>query len=53
LGDRSVGGVIYSLLLRNRFAVILHTQDLGSAPTEGMFEAMRAIETVVLADAGA
>ncbi len=53
LGDRSVVGVIYSVILRNRFAVILHTQDLGSAPTEGMFEAMRAIETVVLADAGA
>jgi hypothetical protein len=49
IGDRAAVGVMYSVIVRNRFAVILHTQDLGSTPTSGMLEAMRAIESVGLA----
>lgn len=50
VGGRAVVGVMYSVIVRNRFVVVLHTQDLGSAPTEGMFEAMRSIEGIALAD---
>jgi hypothetical protein len=49
VGGRPVVGVMYSVIVRNRFAVILHTQDLGSTPTSGMFEAMASIESVGLA----
>jgi hypothetical protein len=49
LGDREVVGVMYSVIVQNRFAVIFHTQDLGSMPTSGMLEAMQAIESVSLA----
>jgi hypothetical protein len=49
VGDHAAVGVMYSVIVRNRFAVILHTQDLGSVPTTGMLEAMRAIESVSLA----
>ncbi len=53
LGGLPVVGVMYSVIVRNRFVVVLHTQDLGSAPSEGMFEAMRAIEGMALVDAAA
>jgi len=46
IGDRATVGVMYSVIVQNRFAVILHTQDLGNTPTIGMLEAMRAIESV-------
>jgi hypothetical protein len=49
VGERAVVGVMYSVIVQNRYAVIFHTQDLGSTPTDGMFEAMRSIETVTLA----
>jgi hypothetical protein len=49
IGGRAAVGVMYSVIIRNRFAVILHTQDLGSVPTAGMLEAMQAIESVGLA----
>jgi hypothetical protein len=49
IGERAVVGVMYSVIVRNRFAVIFHTQDLGSAPSSGMFEAMRSIESMHLA----
>jgi hypothetical protein len=49
VGDRAVVGVMYSVIVRNRFAVIFHTQDLGSTPSSGMFEAMSSIESVALA----
>jgi hypothetical protein len=49
IGGRHAVGVMYSVIVRNRFAVILHTQDLGSIPTTGMLEAMHAIESVGLA----
>jgi hypothetical protein len=48
VGDHAVVGVMYSVIVKNRFAVILHTQDLGSVPSTGMLEAMRAIESVSL-----
>jgi hypothetical protein len=49
VGGRAAVGVMYSVIVHNRFAVILHTQDLGSTPTSGMFEAMSSIESVSLA----
>ena len=50
IGNRALVGVMYSVIVRNRFAVIFHTQDLGSTPTDGMLEAMSSIESVSLAD---
>jgi hypothetical protein len=50
VGGRAVVGVMYSVIVHNRFAVIFHTQDLGSTPTSGMFEAMQSIEATTLAD---
>jgi hypothetical protein len=50
IGDHAVVGVMYSVIVQNRFAVILHTQDLGNIPTSGMLEAMRAIESAGLAE---
>jgi hypothetical protein len=50
VGGRAAVGVMYSVIVRNRFAVIFHTQDLGSTPTSGMFEAMQSIEAATLAD---
>jgi hypothetical protein len=41
---------MYSVIVHNRFAVIFHTQDLGSTPTSGMFEAMQSIEAATLAE---
>ena len=52
VGDRAVVGVMYSVIVRNRFAVICHTQDLGSTPSNGMFEAMMSIESMSLAGEG-
>ena len=49
IGDRAAVGVMYSVIVQDRFAVILHTQDLGNMPSTGMLEAMRAIESVGLA----
>jgi len=50
VGGRAAVGVMYSVIVHNRFAVIFHTQDLGSTPTSGMFEAMKSIEAATLAD---
>jgi len=50
VGGRATVGVMYSVIVHNRFAVIFHTQDLGSTPTSGMFEAMKSIEAVTLAE---
>jgi hypothetical protein len=49
VGGRAAVGVMYSVIVHNRFAVILHTQDLGSTPTSGMLEAMSSIESMSLA----
>ena len=53
VGGRATVGVMYSVIVRNRYAVIFHTQDLGSTPSSGMFEAMQSIEAVTLADPAA
>ena len=49
MGGRPVVGVMYSVIVQNRYAVIFHTQDLGSTPSSGMFEAMQSIESATLA----
>jgi hypothetical protein len=49
VGGRPVVGVMYSVIVENKYAVIFHTQDLGSTPSSGMFEAMQAIEAATLA----
>jgi hypothetical protein len=46
LAGRGTVGVLYCVIVRNRFVVSLHTQDLGDAPTSGMFEAMKSIESI-------
>jgi hypothetical protein len=53
IGDRAMVGVMYCVVVRNRFAVIFHTQDLGSIPSTGMLEAMSSIESINLAPEGA
>jgi hypothetical protein len=49
VGGRAAVGVMYSVIVHNRYAVIFHTQDLGSTPSSGMFEAMQSIESARLA----
>jgi hypothetical protein len=49
LGERAAVGVMYCVIVRNRYAVILHTQDLGNTPSSGMLDAMQAIESMTLA----
>jgi hypothetical protein len=49
VATRDVVGVMYCVIVRNRFAVIFHTQDLGNIPTDGMLDAMKSIESVTLA----
>jgi hypothetical protein len=46
VGDNPAVGVMYSVVVQNRYAVVFHTQDLGTLPTTGMLEAMQAIEAV-------
>lgn len=52
VGGRATVGVMYSVIVANRYAVIFHTQDLGNTPSSGMFEAMQAIESVSLSGSG-
>jgi hypothetical protein len=49
VGDNPAVGVMYSVIVQDRYAVVFHTQDLGSLPSSGMLEAMQAIEAVTLA----
>jgi hypothetical protein len=49
VAGRPLVGVMYCVIVENRYAVIFHTQDLGSVPSSGMIEAMRAIEAATLA----
>lgn len=37
-------GVMYCAIVRRRYIVIFHTQDVGDAPTAAMREAMKSIE---------
>lgn len=49
IGDRATVGVMYSVIVHNRYAVIFQTQDLGSTPSSGMLAAMKSIEAATLA----
>jgi hypothetical protein len=44
IGGVAAVGVMYCAIVRKRYVVIFHTQDLGDAPTAGMLEAMKSIE---------
>jgi|SRR5579872_745035 len=50
VGTRNTVGVMYSVILRGRYSVLLQTQDLGDTPSSGMLEAMQAIESIKVAD---
>jgi hypothetical protein len=49
IGAKAVVGVMYCVVVKNRFVVSFHTQDLGSKPTRNMRQAMKSIEGVQLA----
>jgi hypothetical protein len=53
VGGRATVGVMYSVIVKNRYAVVFHTQDLGNTPSSGMFEAMQSIEAVTLVEPAA
>ena len=44
-GPADLIGVMYCVIVRNRFVVSFHTQDLGSEPSTAMYEAISAIES--------
>jgi hypothetical protein len=50
-GPADVVGVMYCTIVKNRYVIAFHTQDLGDKPTPAMHEAMTAIDAVHLAGA--
>jgi len=50
-GPVDLVGVMYCTIVKNRYVVSFHTQDLGGKPTPAMHEAISAIEAVRLAGA--
>jgi len=46
IGGYPVMGVLYSVIVKDRFVVKILAQDLGTTPTDGLFEAMQAIESI-------
>jgi len=46
VGGYPVMGVLYSVVVKDRYVVKIQTQDLGTTPTDGLFEAMQAIESI-------
>ena len=46
IGGYAVVGVVYTVTVKDRYVVKLLTQDLGSTPTDGIFAAMKAIESI-------
>jgi hypothetical protein len=50
-GPADLVGVMYCTIVKSRYVVAFHTQDLGGKPTPAMHEAMAAIEAVHLAAA--
>ena len=48
-GPADLVGVMYCVIVRNRFVVTFHTQDLGNQPTSAMHEAIAAIESTQVA----
>jgi hypothetical protein len=45
IGAYPVMGVLYSVIVKERYVVRFLAQDLGTTPTDGVFEAMQAIES--------
>jgi hypothetical protein len=45
IGGVEAVGVMYCAIVRKRYVVIFHTQDVGDAPTAAMLEAMKSIES--------
>jgi hypothetical protein len=46
IGGYALVGVVYTVAIKDRYVVKLLTQDLGNTPTDGIFEAMKAIESI-------
>ena len=46
IGGYAVVGVVYTVTVKDRYVVKLLTQDLGNTPTDGIFAAMKAIESI-------
>ena len=46
IGGYPVMGVLYSVIVKDRYVVKILAQDLGTTPTDGLFEAMKAIESI-------
>jgi len=46
IGGYPVMGVLYSVIVKDRYVVKFLAQDLGTTPTDGLFEAMKAIESI-------
>jgi hypothetical protein len=46
IGGYPVMGVVYSVIVKDRYVVKFLAQDLGTTPTDGLFEAMKAIESI-------
>jgi hypothetical protein len=46
IGGYPVMGVSYSVIVKDRYVVKILAQDLGTTPTDGLFEAMKAIESI-------
>lgn len=46
--DVTLVGVMYCVIVRKRYVVSFHTQDLGTARTAAMREAMKSIEAIQL-----
>jgi len=46
IGGYPVMGVLYSVIVKDWYVVKFLVQDLGTTPTDGLFEAMKAIESI-------
>jgi hypothetical protein len=46
VGGFPVMGVLYSVIVKDRYVVKVLAQDLGTTPTDGLFEAMLSIESI-------
>ena len=46
VGGYPVIGVLYSVIIKDRYVVKIQAQDLGTTPTDGLFAAMQAIESM-------
>lgn len=48
IGGVEAVGVMYCAIVRKRYVVIFHTQDVGDVPTAAMLEAMKSIEAATV-----